>query len=161
MPIEFWRKTEKLMCAKMKKNSSIQTCSQAKTSSTKLTGSAWSREGAKSKSEARKTTCHDQKRYYRKTACIRLGRAGLRRKHADCIDQPSDVTRRISERSKIPTGKTNNLQHTNAMHDRGINNDKSFSPDVLLQPDPLHTPLAEATESRQIFPQLTKLPVLI
>ena len=27
------------------------------------------------------------------------------------------------------------------MHDRGINNDKSFSPDVLLHPDPLHTPL--------------------
>ena len=27
------------------------------------------------------------------------------------------------------------------MHDRGINNDKSFSPDVLLHPDPLCTPL--------------------
>ena len=24
------------------------------------------------------------------------------------------------------------------MHDRGINNDKSFLPDVLLHPDPLH-----------------------
>ena len=27
---------------------------------------------------------------------------------------------------------TNNPQHTSATHDRGINNDKSFSPDVLL-----------------------------
>ena len=44
------------------------------------------------------------KRYERK-ANIGQGRAGLRRKHAGCIDQPSDVTRRISERSKIATGK--------------------------------------------------------
>ena len=61
------------------------------------------------------------------------GRAGLRRKHVpDCIDQPFDVTRRIPERSKTVSGITNNLQHTSATHDRGINNDKSFSPDVLL-----------------------------
>ena len=66
---------------------------------------------------------------------IGQGRAGLRRKHApDCIDQPFDVTRRIPERSKMVTGITNNLQHTSATHDRGINNDKSFSPDVLLHP---------------------------
>ena len=63
----------------------------------------------------------------------------MRRKpEPDCINQPSDVTRRISERSKIVTGKTNGPQHTNGMHDRRINNDKSFPPDVLLHPDPLH-----------------------
>ena len=63
---------------------------------------------------------------------IGQGRAGLRRKHEpDYINQPSDVTRRISERSKIVTGKTNNPQYTNDAHDRGINNDKSFPPDVL------------------------------
>ena len=57
--------------------------------------------------------------------CIGQGKAGLRRKHEpDRIDQPSDVTRRISERSKIATGKTNNPQHTNAACDRRINNDK-------------------------------------
>ena len=38
-------------------------------------------------------------------------------------------------------GKTNNPQHTSTKHDRGINNDKSFSPDVLLHLDPLCTPL--------------------
>ena len=66
---------------------------------------------------------------------IGQGRAGLRRKHApDRIDQPFDVTRRIPERSKMATGKTNNPQHTSALHDRGINNNKSFSPDVLLHP---------------------------
>ena len=58
---------------------------------------------------------------------IGQGRAGLRRKHA-----PDHVTRRIPERSKMATGKTNNPQHTNTAHDRGINNNKSFSPDVLL-----------------------------
>ena len=90
--------------------------------------------------------------------CIGQGRAGLRRKHEpDCIDQPSDVIRRISERSKIATEKTNNPQDTNAMHDRGINNDKSFSPDVLLHPNPLHTPLPK----QQNVSQLTKIMVLI
>ena len=79
------------------------------------------------------------------------GRAGLRRKHADHIDQPSDVTRRISEGSKIATGKTNNPQHTNTAHDRRINN-KSFSPDVLLQPDPLHTPLLKQQNVDKFFP---------
>ena len=71
---------------------------------------------------------------------IGQGRAGLRRKpEPDHINQPSDVTR-ISEGSKIVTGKTNSPQHTNSMHDRGINNDKSFPPDVLLHPDKFHKP---------------------
>ena len=69
------------------------------------------------------------------------GRAGLRRRpEPDCINQPSDVTRRISGGSKIATGKTNSSQHTNGMCDRTTNNDKSFSPDVLLHPDPFHKP---------------------
>ena len=64
---------------------------------------------------------------------IGQGRAELRRKHVpDCIDQPFDVTRKIPERSKMATGITNNPQHTSAVHDRGIDNNKSFSPDVLL-----------------------------
>ena len=73
--------------------------------------------------------------------CIGQGRAGLRRKpEPDCSNHPSDVTRRISERSKIVTGKTNSPRHTNGTGDRGINNDKSFPPDVLLHWDPLHKP---------------------
>ena len=84
---------------------------------------------------------------------IGQGRAGLRRKHEpDHINQPSDVTSKISERSKIATGKTNNPQHTNAVHDRGINNDKSFSPDVLLHLDPLHTPLLRQQNLDKLFP---------
>ena len=73
---------------------------------------------------------------------IGQGRAGLRRKpKADDITQPSDVTGRILERSKIATEKTNIPQHTSATHDRGINDDKSFPPDVPLLPCPLHEPL--------------------
>ena len=84
---------------------------------------------------------------------IGQGRAGLRRKHEpDHIDQPSDVTRRTSERSKIATGKTNIPQHTNAMHDRGINNDKSFSPDVLLHPDPLPKPILKQQNVDKVIP---------
>ena len=73
---------------------------------------------------------------------IGQGRAGLRRRRPepDHINQPSDVTGRISGGSKIVTGETNSSQHTNSMHDRATNNDKSFSPDVLLHPDPLHKP---------------------
>ena len=84
---------------------------------------------------------------------IGQGRAGLRRKHEpDHINQPSDVTRRISERSKIATAKTNNPQHTNTTHDRGINNDKSFSPDVLLHLDPLCMPFPKQQNVDKLFP---------
>ena len=84
---------------------------------------------------------------------IGQGRAGLRRKHEpDHINQPSDVTRRISGRSKIVTGKTNNPQHTNTAHDRGINNDKSFLPDVLLHLDPLHKPLLKQQNVDKVIP---------
>ena len=70
------------------------------------------------------------------------GRARLRRKpEADCITQSSDVTGRIFKRSKIATGKTNIPQHISTAHDRGINNDKSFPPDVPLLLHPLHEPL--------------------
>ena len=66
----------------------------------------------------------------------------MRRKpEADHITQSSDVTGRILERSKIATGKTNSQQHTSAVHDRGINNDKSFPPDVPLLPCSVHEPL--------------------
>ena len=56
---------------------------------------------------------------------IGQGRAGLRRRpESDHINQPSDVTGRISGGSKIATGKTNSSQHTSSMHDRVTNNSK-------------------------------------
>ena len=50
------------------------------------------------------------------------------------------MTGRIPGGSKILTGKTNSSQHTDGLHDRALNNDKSFPPDVLLHPDLLHKP---------------------
>ena len=60
------------------------------------------------------------------------GRAGLRRRRPDHINQPSNVTQGIPGGSKIETGKTNSSQGTNSMHDRAINNSKHFLPDVPL-----------------------------
>ena len=70
------------------------------------------------------------------------GRAGLRRRRPepDHINQPSDVTRGNSGGSKIVKGKTNSSQDTNSMHDRAINNDKPFLPDVPLHWNLLHKP---------------------
>ena len=83
---------------------------------------------------------------------IGQGRAGLRRKHApDHIDQPFDVTRRIPERSKMVTGITNNPQHTSAPHMTGeVNNNKSFSPDVLLHPP--HRSLLRQQNVEKVIP---------
>ena len=87
-------------------------------------GSTWSKEKVKPKPEARKATCHAQKGITEKPQ-IGQGRAGLRRRpEPDHINQPLDVTGRISGGSKIATGKTNSSQHINSMHHRATNNDK-------------------------------------
>ena len=53
------------------------------------------------------------------------------------INQPSDVTQGIQRGTKIVTGKTNSTQGTNSAHDRLINNNNPFMPDVSLHLDPL------------------------
>ena len=68
------------------------------------------------------------------------GRTGLRKRRPDHINQPSDVTPGIPGGSKIETGKMNSSQGTNSMHDRAINNNNPFLPDVPLHPDLLHKP---------------------
>ena len=106
--------------------------SQAKMSGTRLPKVHRNKEGIRSKPETRQATCHVQKGMIERLH-IGQGRAGLRRKHEpDHINQPSDVTRRNSGGSRIVTGKTNSSQHTNSACDRGINNDKSFPPDVFI-----------------------------
>ena len=140
--IDAWKNEEKFL---------IQTHSQAKTSGTKLleVHSIGKELNPNLRLEKQHTMT---KKGITERPCTGQGRAGLRRKHADRINQPSDVTRIISERSKIATGKTNDPQHTKAAHDRGINNDKSFSPDVLLQLDRLHTPLPKQQNVDKFFP---------
>ena len=128
----------------------IQTCSQAKTSGTKLLEVHSIRKELNPNLRPEKQHTMPKKGMTEKP-CIGQGRAGLRRKHTpDCIDQPFDVTRRIPERSKTAAGITNNPQHTSAMCDRGINNDKSFSPDVLLHP--LHKPLPRQQNVEKFVP---------
>ena len=68
------------------------------------------------------------------------GRAGLKRRRPDHINQPSDVTQEIPGGSKIEIGKTESVQGTNSMHDRAINNNNPFLPDVPLHLDLLHKP---------------------
>ena len=69
------------------------------------------------------------------------GRAGSRRRKPDpinqAINQPLDVTQGIQRGTRIVTGKTNSTQGPNSMHDRLINNNNPFMPDVLLYLDPL------------------------
>ena len=84
----------------------IQTCSQAKKSSTKLPEVHRVRKELNPNLRPEKQQAMPKKGMTERPH-IGQGRAGLRRKYEpDHIDQPSDVTRRISERSKISTGKT-------------------------------------------------------
>ena len=128
----------------------IQTCSQAKTSGTKLP------EVHRVRKELNPNLRPEKQHAMPKNGITEKlhkgqGRAGLKRKHApDCTNQPFDVTRRIPERSNMATGITNNPQHTRATHDRGINNDKSFSPDILLHL--LHRPLLRWQNVEKVIP---------
>ena len=74
------------------------------------------------------------------------GRAGLRRRKPDHINQPTnqplDVTQGIPRGTKIETGKTNNTQGTNSVYDRSVNNINPFLPVVPLHLDPLLKPSA-------------------
>ena len=128
----------------------IQTHSQAKTSSTKLPEVHGVRKELNPNLRPEKQHTMPKKGMTEKPR-IGQGRAGLRRKLApDPIDQPFDVTRRIPERSKTATGITNNPQHTSTTRDRGVDNDKSFSPDVLLHP--LHRPLPRQQNMEKVIP---------
>ena len=137
-------------CKKREYKFLIQTCSQAKVSGTKLLEVHRVRKELNPNLRPEKQHAMPKKGMTEKP-CIGQGRAGLRRKHApDPINQPFDVTRRIPERSKMATGITNNPQHTSAMHDRRINDDKSFSPNVLLHP--LHRPLLRQQNVEKVIP---------
>ena len=128
----------------------IQTHSQAKMSGTKLPEVQGVRKELNPNLKLEKQHAMPKKGITEKPH-IGQGRAGLRRKHApDHIDQPFDVTRKISERSKLATGITNNTQHTSTIHDRRINNNRSFSPDVLLHL--LHKPLLKCQDMDKAIP---------
>ena len=141
---------KKIDACKNEKKFLMQTCSQAKTRGNKLLEVHGVRKELNPNLRPEKQHTMPKKGMTERPH-VGQGRAGLRRKHApDHIDQPFDVTRRISERSIMATGKTNNPQHTSATCDRGINNDKSFSPDVLLHLP--HKPLLKQQDVDKTIP---------
>ena len=58
------------------------------------------------------------------------------------------MTQGIPRGTKIETGKTNSAQGTNSMHDRSINNNNPFVPDVPLHPDPLLKPSTQQNTNK-------------
>ena len=145
-------------CKKNEGKFLIQACSQAKTSGTTLLEVHRIRKKLDPNLRPEKQHALPKKGEAERSH-IGQGRAGLRRKpEADCINKPSDVTRGILERSKTAARKINKPQHTSVVCDRGINNDKSFPPDVPLLPYPLHKPL----QKKKVCPvQMTKILKLI
>ena len=116
----------------------IQTCSQAKTSGTKLLEVHGIKKELDPNLRPEKQHAIPIQGRPEKPQ-VGQGRAGLRRR-PDHINQPSDVTQGIPGGSKIETGKTNSTQGTNSAHDRAINNNNPFLPDVPLHCDQLHKP---------------------
>ena len=121
----------------------IQTCSQAKNSSTKLPeGHEVQKELDPNLRPEKQHTISKQGKLERLQ--VGQGRAGLRRRKSDPINQtanqPLDVTQGIPRKTKVEKGKTNSAQGKNSMHDRSINNNNPFVPDVPLHPDPLLKP---------------------
>ena len=129
----------------------IQTCSQAKTSSTKLPEVHGIRKELNPNLRP-ESNMQCQKQGISEKPWVGQGRVGLRRRRPepDHINQPSDVTRGIPGGSKIVTGKTNSPQGTNSMHDRAINNGKPFLPYVPLHPDLLHKPSSLQQDANKI-----------
>ena len=103
----------------------IQTCSQAKTSGIKLPEVHGIGKSLDPNLRPEKQyTFPKQGKLER--AQIGQGRAGSKRKKPDpinqAINQSSNVSQEIPQRTKIETWKTNNIHTTNSANDRLVNN---------------------------------------
>ena len=127
----------------------IQTCSQAKTSGTKLPEVHRVRKELNPNPRPEKQHAMPKQGISEKPQ-IGQGRAGLKRRRPETINQPSDVTRGIPGGSKIVTEKTNSPQGTNDACDRVKNNDKPFLPDVPLHLDLLLKPSSPQQNANKI-----------
>ena len=81
--------------------------------------------------------------------CISQGRAGLKRKRSDpinqTINQPSELSWKIPGKTKIETGKTNLVHSKDPTYivnnvDKGMTHTKPLSPDVPFHPEPTYRP---------------------
>ena len=115
----------------------IQTCSQVKTSGTKLPEVHRVQKGLDPNLRPEKQHILPKQGSLQKPK-IGQGRAGAKRKKLDpinqAIKQPSEMSQGIPGRTKIVTGKTNSTHSTNGMRDRLINNNP-FMPGVPFHPD--------------------------
>ena len=77
---------------------------------------------------------------------IGQGRAGLKRKRSDPINQtfnpPSELSQKIPGKTEIETGKTNLVHPKDPMHiinnaDAGMTHTKPLIPDVPFHPGPI------------------------
>ena len=127
----------------------IQTCSQAKTNGTKLPEVHGIKKELDPNLRLEKQHAISKQGRSEKLR-VGQGRAGLRRRRPNHINQPSDVTQGIPGGSKIETGKTNSSQGTNSACDRAINNNNPFLPDVPLHPDLLHEPSSPHQNTNKI-----------
>ena len=110
----------------------IQIHSQAKTSSTKLLEVHGVQKGLNPNLRPEKQHTLPKQGSLGKPQ-IGQGIAGSKRKKLDLINQaikqPSEMSQKIPERTKIVTGKTNSIHSTNGVSDRLINNNP-FMPGV-------------------------------
>ena len=82
--------------------------------------------------------------------CIGQGRAGLKRKRSDPINQtmnsPSELSQKIPGETKIEIRKTNQIHSRDPMHsisnvDEGMTHTRPLIPDVPFHPGPTYRPL--------------------
>ena len=116
----------------------IQTCFQAKTSGAKLPEVHGAQKELDPNLRPEKQHAISKQGKFERPQ-MGQGRAGSRRRKADpinqAINQPLDVTQGIQRGTRIVTGEKNSTQGTNSAHDRLINNNNPFTPDVILNPD--------------------------
>ena len=88
--------------------------------------------------------------------CIGQGRAGLKRKRPDSINQtinpPSELSQKIPGETKIVTAKTNLVHSKDPSHsvnnvDEGMTHTRPLIPDVAFRPGPTYRPLPKPTRS--------------
>ena len=136
----------------------IQTCSQAKISGAKLLEvHGVQKELDPNLRPEKQHAISKQDKFER--PWMSQGRAGSRRRKPDpnnqAINQPLNVSQGIERGTKIVTGKTNSAQGINSTHDRLINNNNPFMPDVPLHPDPLlKTPKQQNTHEISHSPNI-------
>ena len=118
----------------------IQTCSQAKTSGSKLLEVHRVQKELDPNLRPEKQDAISKQGKFERLQ-MGQGRAGSRRRKPDPINQginqPLDVTQGIQRGTRIVTWKINSAQGTNSVHDRLINNNNPFILDVPLHLDPL------------------------